>query len=61
MDNKNTANVERRTYTVSELGRMLGINKNAAYAALHRKEIPSIRVGGRILVPKTALDKLLSQ
>jgi excisionase family DNA binding protein len=51
--------IERRTYEVEEAGRMLGLGKNSAYRAVHRNEIPSIRIGGRILVPKIALDRML--
>lgn len=37
----------------------LGIGKTSAYAAVDRGEIPTIRIGGRILVPRAALLKLL--
>ena len=50
---------ERATYTVSEAGRRLGIGRNSAYEAARRKEIPTIKVGRRILVPRTQLDRLL--
>ena len=39
---------------------MLGIGRNAAYAAAQRGEIPTIKIGRRLLVPRAALDKLLS-
>jgi excisionase family DNA binding protein len=38
----------------------LGIGRNQAYEAAHRGEIPSIRIGKRILVPVAALDRLLN-
>ena len=37
-----------------------GIGRNQAYKAVRKGEIPSIRVGGRILVPQRAFDALLS-
>lgn len=50
---------DRRTYNIEEAGRMLGLAKNAAYNAAHRGEIPVIKIGGRMLVPKAAFDRLL--
>ncbi len=49
----------RATYGVQEAAKILGIGRNAAYEAARRGEIPTIRIGGRILVPKAALDKML--
>jgi excisionase family DNA binding protein len=51
---------ERKVYTVPEAGRLLGIGRNSAYQAANAKEIPTIRIGGRVLVPKAALDRLLA-
>ena len=39
---------------------MLGIGKNLAYEAVERGEIPTVRIGGRILVPLSALEKMLT-
>jgi excisionase family DNA binding protein len=50
---------ERRTYLVEEAGAILGIGRSAAYAAVARGEIPHIRIGRRILIPRRALDRLL--
>ena len=47
------------TLSVIEAARRLGIGKNLAYEAVGRGEIPSIKVGGRILVPVAALDRML--
>ncbi|HYK89795.1 MAG TPA: helix-turn-helix domain-containing protein [Acidobacteriota bacterium] len=52
---------KQKTYSIAEVGEMLGIGKNAAYNAAHRGEIPTLKIGGRILVPKVALDRLLEQ
>jgi excisionase family DNA binding protein len=51
---------ERRTVTIEEAGRELGISRNGAYEAAKRGEIPTIKIGRRILVPRAALDRLLS-
>lgn len=47
------------TMTVPEAAEYLRIGLSAAYAAAKSKEIPTIRIGRRILVPKIALDKKL--
>lgn len=51
---------EKLTLTVGEAAKCLGIGRNSAYEAIARGEIPVIRVGKRLLVPKVALEKMLS-
>jgi excisionase family DNA binding protein len=48
------------TYTVEEAGQLLGIGRNQAYDGVKSGEIPSIRVGKRVLIPKALFDKLLN-
>jgi excisionase family DNA binding protein len=45
--------------TVEEAARALGINRNSAYQAVRDGELPAIRIGRRLLVPKAAFNKLL--
>lgn len=47
--------------TVVEVGRVLGLSKSSAYEGVRCGEIPSIKVGRRILVPTAALWKMLHQ
>lgn len=54
----NTA--ERLTYKIEEAGTLLGIGRNGAYEAARRGEIPTIKIGRRLLVPKAALEALLA-
>jgi len=49
----------RLTLTVEEAAEALGISRALAYEAVKRGEIPHIRIGKRILVPKAQLDRLL--
>ncbi len=49
----------RATYSVDEAAAKLGVNRNSAYAGVRAGTIPSIRVGGRLLVPKAILDRML--
>ena len=51
--------MEKRTVTVTEAGEVLGIGKSAAYEGVKCGQIPSIRIGGRILVPTRALEELV--
>lgn len=41
----------RATLTVEEAASLLGIGRSAAYAAVKAKEIPSVKVGRRVLIP----------
>lgn len=42
-----------------ETGGYLGLSKCSTYDAAHRGEIPTIRIGRRLLVPTAALRRLL--
>ncbi len=46
--------------TVEEAAELLKISKPSAYQAVKHGEIPVIRIGRRILVPVSALEKLLA-
>jgi len=45
------------TYTVEEVAEMLNISRNGTYEAIKRQEIPSIRIGKRIVVPRVAFQQ----
>jgi excisionase family DNA binding protein len=49
------------TMTVPEAALALGIGRNLAYEAVKDGQIPSVRIGNRILVPAAGLDRLLSE
>ena len=49
------------TMKVEEAGKELGISRNAAYAAARTGEIPTIRIGRRLLVPKVAFERMLAE
>ena len=51
---------QRLTMTVEEAAVALGISRASAYEAVSRGEIPCIRIGRRVLIPKVALEKLLN-
>ena len=47
------------TYSVPEAGRIVGLGKNASYDAAHRGELPVLRFGRILRVPRAALERLL--
>lgn len=51
----------RATLTVPEAGRILGIGRDAAYRAALSGEIPTLRLGRRIVVPVPRLLALLGE
>jgi excisionase family DNA binding protein len=44
-----------------EAGQMLGLTRNATYAAAKRGEIPVIKFGKLMKVPKAAFDRMLRE
>lgn len=51
---------ERVTLTIREAARRLGVSEGTLYRAARRGEVPTVRVGGRRLVPRAALERLLA-
>ncbi len=48
--------------TIPQAGRRyFGIGRSAAYEAARRGEIPTIRIGRKLLVPIAAVERLLEQ
>jgi excisionase family DNA binding protein len=52
-------NEHRLVYSVGEAGELLGISRAFAYELAARGELPVIRMGRRLLVPKAALLALV--
>jgi excisionase family DNA binding protein len=44
-----------------EAGKMLGLTRNATYEAAKRGDIPVIRIGKLLRVPKAAFDRMLKK
>jgi hypothetical protein len=49
--------IERQTYTVEEAAKILGICRSVAY---RRGVLPTIRIGGRLVVSRQAVARILS-
>ena len=52
---------EPLTHTVRETSKLMRMGINQTYEAIHRGEIPSVRIGGRIHVPCAALNRMLAE
>ena len=52
---------ERQTLTIEEAAKVLGIGRQLAYDKAKTGEIPVIKIGRRLLVPRRALEKLLEE
>ena len=58
-----TANSEKKpeTLSVPEAGRIVGLGKNASYEAARRGELPVLRFGRILRVPRAALERMLGE
>jgi len=52
---------KRMTLTIEEAAKLLGIGRNLCYDRVKTGEIPVIKIGRRLLVPRRALEKLLEE
>lgn len=50
--------LERRTYTIEEAAKILGICRAVAY---RKGVLPTVRIAGRRLVPRRALEQMLAE
>jgi excisionase family DNA binding protein len=53
--------MKRQTRTIPEAAKLLGIGRGSAYEAARTGQLPTIRIGRRLLVPVVALQKILDQ
>lgn len=51
---------DRLGYSIEEFAERVGIGRTLAYQAALRGEIPTRRIGRRLIVPKAALDAWFS-
>ncbi len=55
-----SGSTQRQTFNLwPETGRILGLSRGATFQAARRGQIPTIRIGRRLLVSKATLAKLL--
>lgn len=51
---------ERLALSIEEASIALGISRSLGYELVARGELPAVRLGRRIVVPRVALERLLS-
>ena len=49
------------TYTIAETAKILRKGINQTYDAVHKGEIPSIKIGSRYYVPVAAFERMLAE
>lgn len=52
---------ERLTLSITETSKLLGIGRQLCYDRVKVGEIPVIKIGRRLLVPRQALEKMLQE
>ena len=52
---------ERVVYTIEEVAALLGISRSSGFNGARTGELPTIRIGRRLLVPRVALERMLDQ
>ena len=52
---------EARTISVEAAGKMLGLSRASSYQAAATGELPTIKIGRRLLVPRAKLAALLGE
>ncbi len=45
--------------TVDEAAELLRLSRSSTYEAIHERVIPSVRIGRRILIPKSGLRRFI--
>jgi excisionase family DNA binding protein len=50
--------MQKATLTVDEAALILGVSRNSAYQAARTGELPTIKIGKRLLVPRIAFEKM---
>jgi excisionase family DNA binding protein len=50
---------QRLVYSIEEAAKLLKIGRNSAYEAAKTGDLPTVRIGRLLRVPKVALDRFL--
>ena len=49
----------RSLYSVTEAAQLVGVGRSTMYELVHRGEVPSLRLGRRVLITRPTLEALL--
>ena len=56
-----TETIQRATYTVREVAKLIGVSEPTVYGLLHNGTLPHRRFGRRWIIPKAALHRWLDE
>lgn len=51
--------IQKSVYSIPEVAKVLGVSRTLAYDLANKGELPVLRLGKRMVIPKVALDKML--
>lgn len=51
----------REAYSVEEFAALYGLSRTSAYIAVRRGEVPAVRIGRRLLIPRRELERFLER
>ena len=51
---------QRLVWSIEEAAELLGVSRAVAYVYAADNKLPTIKIGGRILVPKLALERMVN-
>jgi excisionase family DNA binding protein len=54
------AETERLAFSISEAAALLGVGRTHAYAMAKAGDLPTLRLGRRVVVPRAQLEQLLA-
>ena len=53
--------IEPGVYSVRQVAVRLGLSEACVYKAAANRDLPSLRIRGRVLIPREALERLLRE
>ena len=53
-------NVEPLAYSAAQVAKLLGVGKSLVYEGIRRHELPVLKIGKRLLIPRIALERLVN-
>jgi excisionase family DNA binding protein len=54
------APIEKLTLSVDEFCQVMGISRNHGFSAVRNGEVPHLKIGKRILIPRIAVERMLT-
>jgi len=52
---------DKMFYTIAELSNVLGLTEASLRSRIYRKQLPTVKLGGRTLIPTSFIENLIKQ